>query len=89
MEMLIEDMDVTPLDAQETQLGENGDKLDEATNVPFHVEPAHSFLQRFTSGKLLQDFLQVLQSFSMETFFSGEDIGVWTLKRIYKSILIH
>ena len=59
-------------DAQETQLGENGNTLDEATDVPFHVEPTHSFLQRFIGGKLLQDFFQVLQSFSMETFFWGE-----------------
>ena len=48
-----------------------------------------SYRQRFTGGELLQDFCQVLQSFSMETFFPGGDVGVWTLKRIYKSILIH
>ena len=43
--------------------------------------------QCFTGGKLLQDFCQVLKIFSMETFFSGGDVGVWILKRIYKSMM--
>ena len=32
----------------------------------------YSSRKRFTGGKLLQDFFQVLQSFSMETFFQEE-----------------